>query len=205
LDVIEVYLALLSPEVKGLACELRPVVTGDGEGRSYRVAEGIQQIGHCLPSDGGIDMKCQALTGAVIDQSQAAEAPPSGKLVMDEVHGPTLVGTICHRHGNPNQGRQLPAPLPAQGEPFLLIDPCRALAVDDHPFGFEDVMKDGKPPPGLPLCPMAHPLPQGSVIALHGTVLHRGTVPSGDSAETTLGEPKAAGNFTHGTSASFGL
>ena len=150
-------------------------------------------------------MERQALAGAVIDQGQAAEAPPSGKLVMDKVHGPALIGTHGNWQGNPDQGRQLPTPLSAQGETLLPIDPGRPLAVDDHPFAFEDVMKDGKPPPGLPIRPMTHPLPQGSVVALHGTVLHRGAVPSGDPAETTLGEPKAAGNFTHGTSASFGL
>lgn len=34
LDVIEMHLAPLGPEVKGFPCELRPVVTGDGTGSS---------------------------------------------------------------------------------------------------------------------------------------------------------------------------
>ena len=205
LDVVEMDLAPLGPEVECLARELGAVVTGDGAGCSHRVTEGIKHIGHGGSPDGCIDMERQTLTGAIIHQSQATEAPPSGKLVMDEVHGPALIGTHGSGQGNPNQGRQLPAPLVAQREPFFPVDPGCSLAVDDHPFRLEDVMKDGQTPAGLPIGPMSHPLPQGAVRALHGTVLHRGTVPSGDPAETTLGEPKAAGNFTHGTSASFGL
>lgn len=77
--MIEGHLALLSQELKGLACELQLVVTGDGEGRSQRVPEEIQHIGQCHPSDGGIDMECLALMGTVIDQIQATEAPHSGK------------------------------------------------------------------------------------------------------------------------------
>lgn len=99
------------------------------------------------------------MTGAVINQGEAAEAPSPGKLVMDEVHGPALIGTHGSWQGNTRQGRQLPAPLAAQGEPFLPVDPSRALAIDNHSFGFEDVVKDGKPPSGLPLCPMTHPIP----------------------------------------------
>jgi hypothetical protein len=105
LDMIEVYLAPLSPEVKGLASELRPIIAGDGTWGSNRVAEDIEQLNHGLPSDGGIDMECQALAGAIINQGKAAEASPSGKLVMDEVYGPPLIRTSCHRHGNTNQGR----------------------------------------------------------------------------------------------------
>ena len=95
LDVIEVDLAPLSPEVKRLARELRAVVTGDGTGRSQPVTEGIEQISHRSSSDGGIHMESQALAGAVIHQSQATEAPPSGKLIMDKVHGPAFVGVLC--------------------------------------------------------------------------------------------------------------
>lgn len=205
LDVIEVDLAPLGPEVEGLTGELGPIVTGDGTRSFQRVAKGIKQIGYSSTPDGGIDMERQALAGAVIDQGQAAEASSPGKLVMDEVHGPALIGAYGCGQGNSNQGRQLPAPLAAQGEPLLPVDPGRSLAVDDHPFGLEDVVKDGQPPSGLPVRPVAHPISQGPVVTFHGTVLHRGAVPSGDPTETTLGEPKAAGNFTHGTSASFGL
>jgi len=172
LDVVEVNLAPLGPEVKRLARELRPVITGDGTGRSHRVTEGIEHIGHRGSPDGGIDMERQTLAGAVIHQSQATEAPPSGKLVMDEVHGPALIGPHRSGQGNPNHGRQLPALPSAQGEPFFTVNPGRSLTVDDHPFGFEDVMKDGLPPSGLPIGPMSHPFPQGAVRALHGTVLH---------------------------------
>jgi hypothetical protein len=205
LDVVEVNLAPLSPEVKRLARELRAVVTGDGTRGSHRVTECIEQIGHNGSPDGGIHMESQTLAGAVVHQSQATEAPPSGKLVMDEVHGPAFIGTHGSWQGSPNQGRQLPALPPAQGEPFLAVNPGRALTVDDHPFGFEDVMKDGKPPPGLPICPVTHAIPESTIRAFHGTILHGGAVPSGDPAKTTLGEPKAAGDLTHGTSASFGL
>jgi hypothetical protein len=68
LDMVEVYLAPLSPEVECFAGELGTIVTGDGTRCSHRVAEGVEQISHCLPSDGGIHMECQALTGAVINQ-----------------------------------------------------------------------------------------------------------------------------------------
>jgi len=66
-------------------------------------------------------------------------------------------------------------------------------------------MKDGKPPSGLPICPMTHPIPQSTIRAFQGMILHGGAAPSGNPAKTTLGEPKAAGDLIHGTSASFGL
>lgn len=74
LDVIEVDLAPLGPEVEGLTGELGPIVTGDGTRSFQRVAKGIKQIGYSSTPDGGIDMERQALAGAVIDQGQAAEA-----------------------------------------------------------------------------------------------------------------------------------
>ena len=42
-------------------------------------------------------MECKTLTGAVIHEGEAAEAPTTCKLVMDEVHGPALIGTRRHR------------------------------------------------------------------------------------------------------------
>jgi len=111
LDVVEVNLAPLSPEVKRLARELRAVVTGDGTRGSHRVTEGIEQIRYIGSPDGGIHMERQTLAGAVVHQGQTPEAPPSGKLVMDEVHGPSFIGTHGSGQGNPNQGRQLLAPL----------------------------------------------------------------------------------------------
>jgi hypothetical protein len=52
---------------------------------------------------------------------------------------------------------------------------------------------------------MTHPIPESTIRAFHGMILHGGAVPSGNAAKTTLGEPKAAGDLIHGTSASFGL
>ena len=159
LDVIEVHMAPLGREVEGLAGELWSVVKGNGTGSSQSIAEGVEHFGHHLPSDRGIDMERETLTGAVINEGEASEASSSGNLVMDEVHGPALIGTHGRWQGNPCQCWQLPALLPAQGETFLPVDPCGPLTIDDHSFAFEDVMKDGKPPPGLPLRPMTHPIP----------------------------------------------
>ena len=57
LDMVEVPIAPLSPGVECLAGELGTIVTGDGTWCSHRVAEGIEQIIHSLPSDGGIHME----------------------------------------------------------------------------------------------------------------------------------------------------
>ena len=205
LDMVQVDATILGPEMDGLAGELRSVVAGDGTGRSHRVANGIEHIDHGGTSDGGIHLDGQTLPGAVIDDIEAPEAPPSGKLVMDEVHGPTFIGTHGNGQGNPYQSRQLPAPLSAQGQSLLPVDPGSPLPVNDHPLGFEDVMEDGKPPSGLPGRPVAHPLADRPVRACRVAVLHRRSIPSGDPAETTLGEPKAGRCLLHGGSAGFGL
>jgi hypothetical protein len=44
-----------------------------------------------------LQMESQMSADIVIHEIQGAEAPSTGKLVRDEVHGSVLIGTLCNR------------------------------------------------------------------------------------------------------------
>jgi hypothetical protein len=109
------------------------------------------------------------------------------------------------RQRHARRGRQLATQLAAQGEAFLAIEALGALVIFDQPFGFEDVVKDRRPPARLERGPVAQPRAQSRVIASRRGVLKAGTVPAGEAADTALRKPKANSDLLHGRSARFGL
>jgi hypothetical protein len=95
----------LSPEVKGLAGKFGAVIHGDGLWEVTAESQSLQEGNDGGPADGGINIDGQTLTGKVIDEGQAAEAAAS-KLIVDEVHGPALIGSSGHKQGNASQSRE---------------------------------------------------------------------------------------------------
>jgi hypothetical protein len=85
----------------------------------------------------------------------------------------------------------------AQGESFLAIEALGAFVIDDETFGFEHIVKDRGTPTWLERRPGAQAFAQSRVVATLGPVLEARAVPSGQSAETAGGEPKAREDFVH--------
>ena len=92
LDVVEVDVIALSPEMQRFAGELGAVVGSDGVGKAVGLGERIEHGSHRRTADGGIHVQGQALTGEVVHERQAAKAASAGKLVVNEIHAPALVG-----------------------------------------------------------------------------------------------------------------
>jgi hypothetical protein len=110
-------------------------------------------------ADGSIDVKSQALTGEVINQSQTTEAGAVCELVVDEIHAPALVGSGWRQRHACHSG-QLPAAFTTQGEALLAVKTLGALVILDEALGFEDIVKDGRTPARFERGPMAEALSQ---------------------------------------------
>ena len=142
LDVMKMNMSSLCPKVDSLAGELRSVVGGDGLWQTTSEGKLFQDINDGSATDGGIDMESQALTGKVVHQGEAPKAATGGKLVMNEVHGPALIGAMRLRQRHTGNGWQLLAVFTAQGKPFLSVDAFGSLVVDDQPLRFEHIVED---------------------------------------------------------------
>jgi hypothetical protein len=94
LDVMKMNASSLCPKEDGLAGELRAIVGGDDFWKAASEGEFFQDINDSNAADGSIDMESQALAGEVIHQGQATKATASGKLVMNEVHGPAFIWAL---------------------------------------------------------------------------------------------------------------
>ena len=205
LDVMKGHAGALSPKVKGLAGKLGTVIHGDGVGQTAGESEVFQDGDDAGSTDGGIDMEGEALPGEVVDKGEAAEAAATGELVVNEVHGPALIGSGGHGKRDASQAGKFTTQLAAQGEAFLAIEAFGALGVDDEALGFEDIVEDGSTPARLEGCPMAQTFAQSGIVAALGLVLKGGTVPAGDAAGAALREPKTRDDFRHGRASRFGL
>lgn len=205
LDVVKVDFVLHRPEMKGLSGELGSIVHGDGGRQAAREGKFLKDLNDSGPADGGVDMDSQTLAGKVIDDVQAAEATAGRELVMNEVHAPTLVGTLGGSQGHSGHGWKLLAMLATQGEPFLAVDALGALVVDDKPLGFEDVVEDGSAPSWLEGRPVPQAMSQGDIVGGKVLILKAGTVPSRQPTDPACGEPKASDDFLHGRATRFGL
>ena len=129
LDVMKGNVHRLSPEMKGFAGKLRAVVQSDHLWQGTGESEFLKHIDDGGTTDGGIDMDGQALTGKVIDNGQTTESASTGELIVDEVHRPTLIGTLRLRQRDASQGRQLFSTPTAQGETFFTVDAFGAFVV----------------------------------------------------------------------------
>ena len=146
LDVMEMDMGGLRPEVDGFAGELGAVVGGDGLWQATGAGESLKQTDDGSATDGSIGMECKALAGEVIDQSEAAEASAISKLVMNEIHAPALIGGGGLRQRDTGDGRQLAAEFATQGEAFLTVKTLGAFVVDDHTLGLEHIVEDRRAP-----------------------------------------------------------
>ena len=155
LDVMKMDVGSLSPKVDGLAGKLGTVVGGDGFGQATSDCELFQDINDGSTANGGIDVESQTLTGKVVNQSKAAEPATGGELVMDEVHGPALIGALRLWQWHPGNGRQLLAVFTTQGESFLTVKTFGSLVIDDQPLGFEHIMEDRGAPSWFERRPVA--------------------------------------------------
>jgi len=191
LDVVDGDTRGLSPEMKGAAGKFGTVVGGDRGGQAAGGCQLLEDGDDGAAADGSIDMKSQALTSEVIDQSQRAEAAAVGELVMDEVHAPALVGSGWLRQRHACESGQLPAAFAAQREALLAVKTLGALVILDETLGLEDIVQDGRTPAWLESGPMAEALPQSRIVMRCGLILERGAVPAGEAAEAALGKPKA--------------
>lgn len=205
LDVVKVNLVVHRPEMKGLSGELGSIVHGDGGRQATGEGKFLKDLDDSGPADGGVNMDSQALAGKVVDDVQAAEATSGGELIVNEVHAPTLVGTLGGRQGHSGHGWKLLAMLATQGEPLLAVDTLRALVVDDKPLGFEDVVEDRSPPAGLESRPVPQAMSQGDIAGGKGLILEARTVPTRQPTDPAHGEPKASDDFLHGRATRFGL
>ncbi len=61
-------------------------------GQAVGLGQAFQDGDHACAADGQIGPEGGTLAREVIDDSQGAEAPPVGELVVDEVHAPAFVG-----------------------------------------------------------------------------------------------------------------
>ena len=203
--MVEVDVIALSPEMQRLAGELGAVVGSDGVGKAVGLGERIEHGSHRRTADGGIHVQGQALTGEVVHERQAAKAASAGKLVVNEVHAPALVGGGGLRQGHPCDGGELSTAFAAQGKPFLAVKPFGALVIDDEPFGLEHGMQDGRTPARLACRPVPQAFAQRPVVGRQRLVLERGAVPSREPADPALRKPKALSDLVHGRSACLGL
>ena len=191
LDVMKGNPGALSPEVKGLAGKFGAVIHGDGLWEVTAESQSLQEGNDGGTADGGINMDGQTLTGKVIDKGQAAEAAAISKLIVDEVHGPALIGSSGHKQGNAGRTEVTDAACGA-GESFLTIDALGALVIDDQAFGFEDIMKNRSAPAWFESRPMAQALTQGGVLTALRLVLQGRTVPAGWApADSAGGGPES--------------
>ena len=119
----ELDAVLLSPQVKRLADEFRPVVNGDDIWEATGHGNSIKCPGHPLPPcQGMVDFKYGAFTAKVIYNGKYPEASAVVEAVRDEIHGPVLIDPIRPVHDHPEMAGALPTFLQAQREAFLAID-----------------------------------------------------------------------------------
>jgi len=99
---------------------------------------------------------------------------------------------------------QLLSDVVGQADTFFPIEPLCAFMVDDGAFGAQHIMEHGAAPTRMFGRQLLESVTLGRVVFGLGLVLQAGTVPAGEAAGATLGQPKALDSGSHGGAASFG-
>src|SRR6202034_1179789 len=114
---------VLRPGEHGVRGELGPVVRDDHAGLAAALDQNSQFARDAPPRDRGVRNRRQALPRHVIDDVQDAEPPAAGKLVMDEIHGPTSVRLGFDQDRRPRPHGAPPSPSPAHRRALFAIKP----------------------------------------------------------------------------------
>jgi hypothetical protein len=134
-NVVPPDAGLVGPVQDGVRGQLRAVVTDDRIRASPSPANNVVQLTRHAPAgDRGVGDQGEALSGAVVDHRQDAEAPSVGELVRDEVQAPALIGGHRRRDRPPGPHRPLAAAAPAHRQSLLAIEPLHPLLVDGMAF-----------------------------------------------------------------------
>ena len=94
-----------------------------------------------IPGERGVGHQRQALSGAVIDDGQDAEAAAVGELIRHEVERPAFVGRHRNQHRRPGSDRPLAAATAAHRHLLLPIESEQPLVVDHVALPLEQNMQ----------------------------------------------------------------
>src|ERR1700753_324864 len=92
---VQAHAILMSPKVKGLACEFRPVIDHDDLGHASLAYETVKNSDHPKAWQRAVYLERETLPAALIHDVEAAKRSPVDQGIADEVHRPTLVEAAC--------------------------------------------------------------------------------------------------------------
>jgi len=149
-DVMPLDPSIAGPGKHRIRGKLGAIVADDHLRRASLGNQIDQLTDHPPARDRRVDHCSQAFARHVIDDVEHPETTAGGKLVVNEVQAPALVGERQHRRGGP-RANGAPSALPAPDrQPFFAIEPLSPLAVDrDAVAAEQDVQPPIAEPPAL--------------------------------------------------------
>src|SRR3954468_10057738 len=125
------------PATHRLGDELRPVVAADVIGHAPHLEEVLQRRYHILGGQAPLDLDRQAFPRELVHHRQQLQAPPVGRLVVDEVIAPDVVRALGPAASAAVLALPEPATLPLDLrhlEPLSTPEPVDSLEVDRPPL-----------------------------------------------------------------------
>src|SRR6185312_964865 len=129
-NVVPFDVAFLLPGQDGVRGELGAVVADDYARAASRLDDAVELAHDPRGGERGVRHQAEALSGAVIDQGEDAEAPAAHQRVRDEVERPAQVPVLRDRHRRPGPESPLAAATLAHGQPLFLVEPVELLRAE---------------------------------------------------------------------------
>jgi len=128
-DQLQIDPPTIGPSVHRSACELRSLVGADRPGRSPELGDLIEHVRNVAARDPVIDRDIQALSGEVIHDRQALDAPARRERIHHEIDAPDLVRAARFSQHRAIEHDELLTPAFAHAEARLPVEPIHPLVV----------------------------------------------------------------------------
>src|SRR5437899_10133965 len=145
----------------------------------------IELVHESLSRDREVDDLQHALAGEVVNDIEHSEPSAVGELIGHEVHRPTFVDSARHDHRDPRDDELLTALAPHL-QPFLAVEPIRALEVHDTTLDHEHVVQRRTAIARVLLGKLFESHAQSAVVAASPWIPSRRTAEADDSTSSPL-------------------